>query len=63
MKVERLKGAAGLMRQPVVSKRGYGYSPVQVLMKSIPMLDNDQLTISTTASEKCVPRRFCYKHE
>jgi len=53
MKVERLKGAAGLMRQPVVSKRGYirGYdtSRVQVLMKSIPTPDNDQLTISMVA--------------
>jgi len=26
---------------------------VQVLMKSIPMPDNDQLTISTAAPEKC----------
>lgn len=40
MKVERLKGAASLMRQPVVSKRGARAPPrilrVQVLMKSIP---------------------------
>lgn len=56
------------MRQPVVSKRGYirGYdtSRVQVLMKSIPTPDNDQLTISMVAVWKMRdPRRFCYKRE